>query len=72
MIVLGHYINQEDLGTLGSKISGSEEHPALFPGLVCPGMNVAKNTKEFVINVIRRLSRPGKNAGCSSDPDTDF
>ena len=33
IIILGHYNNENDWGTLGSPYSGSEEHPALFPGL---------------------------------------
>ena len=34
MLVFGHYINENDWGTLVSPNSGSEEHPALFPGLI--------------------------------------
>ena len=34
IVVLGHYFNENGWGTLGSKFLGSEEHPALFLGLV--------------------------------------
>ena len=49
IIVLGHYINENNWGTLGSHYSGSEEHPALFPGLHHPIKDIIDSSPEHML-----------------------